>query len=211
MTPAERAENITRYRNMVAGDPEDDLAHFRLGQALMEDEQYGEAAKEFERTLELTPAFSRVFQFLGECLIKQGNKEKAAEVLTKGWTTANERGDRLPMEAMGKLLTSIGAPIPKPAAPKVEDDGGPGTGFRCKRPGCMEGKRAKQLAAPPLPDEIGLRVYQDVCAACWALWWKDLSIKVINELRLDLSSDFGQAEYDRHMREFLGFEEEPKA
>ena len=37
--------------------------------------------------------------------------------------------------------------------------------------------------------------------------FKDLSIKVINELRLDLSSEFGQAEYDRHMREFLGFEE----
>ena len=39
------------------------------------------------------------------------------------------------------------------------------------------------------------------------LWFKDLSIKVINELRLDLSSDFGQGEYDKHMREFMGFEE----
>ena len=89
---------------MVEGDPDDDLAHFRLGQALMEDGQYAEAVKAFERTLELTPAFSRVFQYLGECLIKDGQKEKAVEVLTKGWTTANERGDRMPMEAMEKLL-----------------------------------------------------------------------------------------------------------
>jgi Fe-S cluster biosynthesis and repair protein YggX len=208
MTAAERAEQITRYRNMVAGDADDDLAHFRLGQALMDDAQFTEAVKEFERTLELSPGFSRVFQFLGECLIKEGKNDKAKEVLTKGWLTASERGDRLPMEAMGKLLTSLGAPIPQAAAPKVEDDGEPGTGFHCHRPGCMEGKRARQLAAPPLPDEIGERIYRDICAACWTLWWKDLSIKVINELRLDLSSDFGQGEYDKHMREFLGVEDE---
>ena len=191
---------------MVAGDPDDDLAHFRLGQTLMEDGQFGEAAKEFERTLELTPAFSRVFQFLGECHIKEGKKEQAVDVLTRGWLTADERGDRIPKEAMEKLLTSLGAPIPKPVAPKLDDDG-PGTGFHCKRPGCMEGKRARQLTSPPLPDEIGRRVHENICYACWTLWWKDLSIKVINELRLDLSSDFGQAEYDRHMREFLGFDE----
>jgi Fe-S cluster biosynthesis and repair protein YggX len=70
----------------------------------------------------------------------------------------------------------------------------------------MEGKRARQLPAPPLPDADGERIYRDVCSACWTLWFKDLSIKVINELRLDLSSDFGQAEYDKHMREFMGFE-----
>jgi Fe-S cluster biosynthesis and repair protein YggX len=206
MTPAERAEQITRYRNMVQGDPDDDLAHFRLGQTLMDDGQFTEATKEFERTLELSPAFSRVFQFLGECLIKDGKNEKAADVLTRGWLTANERGDRLPMEAMAKLLTSIGAPVPKPVAPKVEDNE-PGTGFRCQRPGCMEGKRARQLPAAPLPDEIGQRIQREICAACWTLWLKDLSVKVINEHRLDLSSDFGQADYDRSMRDFFGFEE----
>lgn len=209
-TPAERAEQITRYRNMVEGDPDDDLAHFRLAQALMDDGQYPEAIKAFERTLELSPEFSRVFQFLGECLIKADQKERAVEVLTRGWKIANQRGDRLPMEAMGELLTSLGAPVPKPEPAKVEDEG-PGTGFRCQRPGCMEGKRARQLPAPPLPDAIGERIYRDICAACWTLWWKDLSIKVINELRLDLSSEFHQGEYDRHMREFMGFEDEPKA
>lgn len=208
-TPAERAEQIARYRNMVQGDPDDDLAHFRLGQALMEDGQFAEAATAFERTLELSPGFSRVFQFLGECHIKQGQTDKAVEVLTKGWVTADERGDRIPKEAIAKLLTSLGAPIPAPAAPKVEDDGDPGTGFKCQRPGCMEGKRARQLAAPPLPDAIGERISQTVCAACWNQWWKDLSIKVINEYRLDLSSDFGQAEYDKYMRDFLGIEDQP--
>ena len=206
MSTPETAKRIADFRNMVQGDPDDDLAHFRLGQALMDDGQHEEAIKSFERTLELTPGFSRVFQYMGECLIKAGQKEKAVEMLTKGWETANERGDRLPKEAMEKLLKSQGAPVPQTAAPTVEDEG-PGTGFKCKRPGCMEGKRARQLPAPPIPDAIGQSIYTDICAGCWNLWFKDLSIKVINELRLDLSSDFGQAEYDKHMRDFLGFDE----
>lgn len=205
MTPAERAEQINRFRNMVAGDPDDDLAHFRLAQLLMEDGQYAEAVGLFRRTLELSPEFSRVFQHLGECLLKLDQKDEAIRVLTEGWRVANERGDRVPKEAMERLLVSLGAPIPQPTTPKTEDDG-PGTGFRCQRPGCMQGKRARQLDAPPLPDAIGQRIYRDICAACWTLWWKDLSIKVINELRLDLSSEYGQADYDKHLREFMGFE-----
>ena len=50
------------------------------------------------------------------------------------------------------------------------------------------------------------RIQQNVCADCWNDWLRNYSIKVINELRLDLSTDHGQAEYDRYMREFLGLE-----
>lgn len=199
------AERIAQFRKMATDDPENELGHFRLGQLLMEDGQYAEAAKSFERTLELSPQFSKVFQLLGECLIETGEKDRAVEVLTTGWRNADEKGDRLPKEAMGKLLTRLGAPVPQPQAPA--DDGGPGTGFRCQRPGCMEGKRARPLPAPPIPDEIGERIYQTVCAGCWNDWFRNYSIKVINELRLDLSSEFGQDEYDRYMREFFGFEE----
>lgn len=199
------AERIAQFKKMATDDPDNELGHFRLGQLYMDDNQPAEAVKSFERTLELSPQFSKVFQLLGESLIKLDQKEKAVEVLTKGWHNADEKGDRLPKEAMAKLLTSLGAPVPQPAA-IVEDDGTPGTGYRCQRPGCMEGKRAKELPAPPIPDEIGLRIHQSICAGCWNLWFKDLSIKVINELRLDLSSEHGQNEYDRHMREFFGFE-----
>lgn len=202
------AEQIARFRFMAQEDPDNDLAHFRLGQFLMDDSQFEEAAKSFRRTLELTPEFSKVYQLLGECLIKLDKKDEAIETLTKGWTIADDRGDRMPRDAMAKLLEQLGAPVPKRQAP-VEADTGPGTGFRCQRPGCMEGKRAVQLPGPPVPDAIGERIHSDICAACWNLWWKDLSIKVINELRLDLSSEGGLYEYDRNMREFFGFEPEP--
>lgn len=201
------AERIAQFRKMATDDPDNELGHFRLGQLLMEDGQPADAVASFERTLELSPQFSKVYQLLGECFIKLDQKDKAAAILTTGWTTADERGDKMPRDAMAKLLTQLGAPVPKAVAPVAAADDGPDTGFRCQRPGCMEGKRAKPLAAPPVPDEIGVRIQQNVCAACWTLWFKDLSIKVINELRLDLSSEFGQSEYDRHMREFFGFED----
>jgi Fe-S cluster biosynthesis and repair protein YggX len=201
------AERIAQFRKMATDDPENELGHFRLGQLLVEDGQHAEAVASFERTLELSPQFSKVYQLLGECLVKLGQRDKAVEVLTSGWKMADERGDKMPRDAMTKLLTELGAPVPQTAPAAAGADDGPGTGFRCQRPGCMEGKRARQLPAPPVPDEIGERIYQSVCAGCWTLWMKDLSVKVINELRLDLSSEFGQTEYDKHMREFFGFEE----
>ena len=202
------SERIAQFRKMATDDPDNELGHFRLGQLLMEDGQFAEAVGSFERTLELSPEFSKVFQLLGECFMKLGQKDRAIEVLTTGWKTADDRGDKMPRDAIAALLTKLGAPVPQAAAAVVTDDG-PDTGFRCQRPGCMAGKSARQLPAPPVPDEIGETIHQTICAACWTLWFKDLSIKVINELRLDLSSEFGQKEYDRHMREFFGFEEEP--
>ncbi len=204
------AEQIARFRNMAQEDPENDLAHYRLGQFLLEDGQFEDAVKCFRRTLEITPEFSTAFKFLGESLLKLDKKSEAVEVFTKGWTIADDRGDRVPRDAMAKHLDQLGAPIPKKqvATTTTEDDGSPGTGFRCERPGCMEGKRAKQLDKPPLPDAIGLRIHAEICGACWTLWLKDLSVKVVNELRLDLSSEGGQHEYDKNMREFMGFEQE---
>ncbi|MBY0455961.1 MAG: Fe(2+)-trafficking protein [Gemmataceae bacterium] len=203
-----RAEQIERFRNMAKEDPENDLAHYRLGQYLLEDGQFEEAAQSFRRTLEIQPEFSTAFKFLGESLLKLDRRAEAVEVFTKGWAVADERGDRVPRDAMAKHLADLGAPVPKKVVAAPVDDGTPGTGFRCQRPGCMEGKRARQLDKPPVPDAIGLRIHQDVCAGCWTLWLKDLSVKVVNELRLDLSSEGGQHEYDKNMREFFGFEQE---
>ena len=204
------ADQIARFRNMAQEDPENDLAHYRLGQFLLEDGQFEEAAKCFRRTLEITPEFSTAFKFLGESLLKLDKKDEAVEVFTKGWTVADERGDRVPRDAMAKHLEQLGAAVPKKQAAAPADDGEPGTGFRCERPGCMEGKRARQLDKPPVPDAVGLRIHQEICSACWTLWLKDLSVKVVNELRLDLSSEGGQHEYDKNMREFFGFEQDTK-
>ena len=158
-------DRIAQFRKMATDDPENELGHFRLGQLLMDDGQPAEAVKSFETTLTISPQFSKVYQLLGECFTKLGQPEKAVEVMTRGWTVADQRGDKMPRDAMATMLAKLGAAIPKQET-KVEDDG-PDTGFRCERPGCPSGKRARHLDKPPLPGEIGTRIQTHICAGCW--------------------------------------------
>ncbi len=200
------SDRIAQFRKMTTDDPENELGHFRLGQLLMDDGQHAEAVKSFETTLQISPNFSKVYQLLGECHTKLEAPDKAIEVLNTGYGIANSRGDKLPRDAMANQLAKLGAPIPVATAANAEVDDGPDTGFRCSRPGCPEGKRARPLPQSPMEGEIGQKLKDTVCISCWNAWWKDFSIKVVNELRLDLSSESGQAEYDRALREFFGME-----
>src|SRR5437764_9027953 len=158
-------ERIAQFRKMASDDPENELGHFRLGQLLMEDQQYDEAAQSFQRALEVNPAFSKVYQLLAECRLKLGQRDAAVTVLNEGWKTADERGDKMPRDAMGRMLADLGEPVPQSKQPTATA-AGPG-GFACQRPGCPSGPAARQLPAPPLPDELGRRIYETVCADCW--------------------------------------------
>jgi Fe-S cluster biosynthesis and repair protein YggX len=197
-------ERIAQFRKMAGDDPDNELGHFRLGQLLLENGQLEEAAQSFRRTLELSPQFSKVFQLLGTCLIKLNRRDEAVKVLKEGFAVADERGDNIPRDEMAKLLVQLGEAAP--VAKKSHHGAGGGDGFRCKRPGCAAGPHARQLSKPPMNDELGQRIFQNVCASCWDYWLRDLSIKVINEMRLDLSTERGQEVYDQVMRETLGLE-----
>jgi Fe-S cluster biosynthesis and repair protein YggX len=170
---------------------------------LMEGEQYADAAASFRRTLELSPQFSKVYQLLGSCFVKQNKRDEAIEVWREGFAVADERGDNIPRDEMVKLLVQLGEPAP--VSKKTQGTkGGSGDGFHCQRPGCLAGANARQLAKPPMGDELGKKIYDQVCAECWDYWLRNLSIKVINEMRLDLSTEQGVEVYDQIMRETLG-------
>src|SRR5262245_32494076 len=106
-------DRIAQFRKMANDDPENELGHFRLGQLLMEAGQYEDAAASFRRTLELSPAFSKVYQLLGASLTKIGRNDEAGEVLTKGFTVADERGDNIPRDEMAKMLSELGKAVPQ--------------------------------------------------------------------------------------------------
>ncbi len=195
-------ERISQFRKMANDDPDNELGHFRLGQLLMEDGQFEEAVQSFRRTLALSPQFSKVFQLLGSCLIKLGRRDDAVKVLREGYTVAELRGDNVPRDEMIKLLVGLGEPAPVPVStPSIRAAGG---GFQCQRPGCLAGSHARQLPKPPMSDELGQRIHAQICAECWDYWLKNLSIKVINEMRLDLSMEKDCNTYDQMMRETLG-------
>ena len=195
-------ERITQFSKMSQDDPDNELGHYRLGQLLQEANRHEDAIRSFRRTLELSPQFSKVFLLLGKSQVALGRKDEAIATFQEGHKVATERGDRIPAGEIGKELEGLGVKPPEPAAsPEPE---GPETGFKCARLMCPAGKRARQLDKAPMPDELGQEIQHKVCADCWNAWFKDMSVKVINELRLDLSSEASMAEYDKHMREFLG-------
>jgi tetratricopeptide (TPR) repeat protein len=169
-------ERIAQFRKMANDDPDNELGHFRLGQLLMENLQFDEAIGSFRRTLELSPQFSKVYQLLGNCLIKLGKNEEAIQLLTEGFAVADERGDTIPRDEMSKLLVQLGQPAPVSQRGKSGATGAEG----------------------------GKKIFESVCADCWEYWLRNLSIKVINEMRLDLSTERGQEVYDQIMRETLG-------
>jgi Fe-S cluster biosynthesis and repair protein YggX len=199
-------DRIAQFRKMANDDPDNELGHYRLGQLLMEAQQHPEAIQSFRRTLELSPRFSKVFHLLAQSLLANHQRDEAIAVLGQGFDVADEQGDNLPREAMSAMLVELGQP--KPVSKKPTSGVAPlgEGGFRCQRPGCWAGARARQLEKPPWKDEIGQRIYTSICADCWRDWVSNYSVKVINELRLDLSSERGQEEYDKYMREFLGLE-----
>jgi Fe-S cluster biosynthesis and repair protein YggX len=200
-------ERIAQFRKMANDDPDNELGHYRLGQLLLEDKQYPEAIQSFRRTLERSPHFSKVFHLLAQTLLASNQRAEAIEVLRLGFHVADERGDNMPRDDMARLLVELGEPAPESKkATEVERGAAREGGFRCQRPMCAYGAHAQQLKAPPFNDEMGRRIQQSICAGCWNEWLRNYSIKVINELRLDLSTDRGQEEYDRYMREFLGLD-----
>jgi tetratricopeptide (TPR) repeat protein len=204
MSDPQLQERIAQFRKMAQDDPENELGHFRLGQLLMEDGQYEDAARSFQRTLVLSPAFSKVYHLLAQCQAKLGRRDEAVATLRDGFKVADQRGDKMPRDDMAKLLTELGEEVP---AVKQAARGSQEGEIACQRPGCVNGGYGPKLPAPPMPDELGKRIAASICADCWQDWFKNYSIKVINELRLDLSTEPGQDEYDKYMRGFFGFED----
>jgi tetratricopeptide (TPR) repeat protein len=204
MSDPQVQDRIAQFRKMAQDDPENELGHFRLGQLLMEDNQFEDAARSFQRTLVLSPAFSKVYHLLAQCQLKLGRRDEAVTTLKEGFKVADQRGDKMPREDMAKLLAELGEEVP---AARQADRGPQAGEIACARPGCVNGGYGPKLPGPPIPDELGRKIAETICADCWQDWFRNYSIKVINELRLDLSTEQGQEEYDKYMRGFFAFEE----
>lgn len=197
------AQRIAQFENMVQADPENDMAHFSLASAYAQTGRHADAAESFARCIALNPSMSKAYQLAGDSLIKAGRTDDAADLLTKGYIAAATRGDLLPKNAMASLLRQIGKPVPEvagKAAPTPAEGAG---SFVCKR----TGKPGNKMARPPFKGPVGQWIFENISKETFDQWIGQ-GTKVINELRLDLSRDEDNETYDRHMREYLGIDDD---
>ncbi|MEM7229658.1 MAG: Fe(2+)-trafficking protein [Planctomycetota bacterium] len=196
-------ERIAQFENMSAADPENDMAHFSLGNAYLQAGRSAEAAQSFERCIALNDEMSKAYQLAGEAMIAAGWADKAVDVLNTGYEVAAAKGDLMPRDAIADLLQSIGRTPPELSADverKAEELKASGS-FLCQR----TGRPGSQLPDPPMRGPLGEWIHANISAETWRDWIGQ-GTKVINELRLDFSREEDQATYERHMCDYLGIE-----
>jgi predicted Zn-dependent protease len=122
-------ERIEQFKKMAEADPNNKMGHFSLGKAYFDAGQFEHAVAPLKRTLELNPTYSKAYQLLGEAQAKTGDREQALATLTTGFKVADERGDRMPRDAMARVITELGGtPARRPAAIGCRGGGGRGRG-----------------------------------------------------------------------------------
>lgn len=202
---ARLAQRIAQFENMTAADPDNDMAHFSLGSAYLQAGRAAEAAQRFERVIELNADMSKAYQLAGEAMIEAGHEDRAVEVMEQGWRIAATRGDLLVRDGIADRLQSIGREAPslsaddEAEAARIAESGS----FICRR----TGRPGTPIESPPFRGPVGAWIGENISAETWRDWIGQ-GTKVINELRLDFSRDEDQETYDRHMREFLGIDDD---
>ena len=194
---------IEQFRTLAEQDPNDELAHFSLGNALFEAEQFQEAAQSFQRVVALNNQNSKAQERLGAAQIKCGDSELAIQTLRNGYIIAHKKGDLEPMNAMGTLLQELGTEPPAIGQKKtgVQGEKGSTGDWSC----CRCGGSGPKLTERPFKGELGEKVLETVCLNCWTEWVA-MGTKVINELKLPMYDPAAQETYDKHMVEFLSLE-----
>lgn len=196
-------ERLQRFRDMAAADPDNELAHFSLGKVYFEMRDLPNSEKSLRRTLELNPRHSVAHRILGQVLMETGHRDEAASLLKAGVLLAHQKGEFQPRNQMQDLLRAMGVEPPDPVKEDRARKGGAPGPFTCQR--C--GQPNPPMEEAPFENALGARIKEKICQDCWREWI-GMSIKVINEYRLNLASEQGAQVFDFHMKEFLGLSDE---
>ncbi|MFA6044017.1 MAG: Fe(2+)-trafficking protein [Phycisphaerales bacterium] len=197
-------QRIAQFETMVrpGADPDNDMAWFSLGGAYAQAGRHGEAAAAYTKCYELNPAMSKAYQLAGKALLDAGQRDAGVATLKAGYSSAAERGDRMPMKAMGELLEALGEKPPEVKGAGAATVATTTGSFVCKR----SGKPGTQMSRAPFKGPLGAWILANISKETFEGWIRQ-GTKVINEMRLDLSRDEDAATYDKQMREFLGIDD----
>lgn len=203
-------ELIEQYREMAKENPDDDLAQFALGQALLNAQRFAEAAPVFRHVIRVNPSYTRAYILLGESLDQDGDEDGAIEAWQLGYHASMKQGMLMNASEAQRQLESRGAPLTSEVVEllTLEEEEPISAEEAAREPSADEvrcarsGRIGKRMKFNPFDDSIGDFIQEQISQESWDDWM-EMSIKVINELRLDLGNAEHQAVYDRHMRDYL--------
>ncbi len=192
-------DRIEQFKKMAEADPQNEMGHLSLGKAYLDDNHFEEAIASLKRTLELNPTFSKAYHLLGDAQKQSGKNDEAIQTLTRGFEVADEKGDLMPRDEMGKLIAELGGTVPTAKSTRNTQTAVAGDAdFFCSR--C--GRPSNKMAERPIKGDLGEKIWNHICEACWQEWI-GMGTKVINELGLQLADAKSQQAFDEHMKEFL--------
>lgn len=200
---AQPSDRLAAFLKMADADPTNELAHFSLGKIYFEGRDLPRAEVSLRRTIELNPRHSVAHRILGQVLMETGRRDDAIEILRHGVLLAHEKGEFQPRNQMQEILRSMGVAPPDPARQERGAKPAAAGGFTCGR--C--GQPNPPIEEAPFDNDLGQKIMKSICQSCWREWIA-MSIKVINEYRLNLATEHGSKVFDDHMKEFLGIHDE---
>ena len=98
------SDRITRFKKVIAMDPNSETTLFGLGQAYLEEGRLEEAAQAFYRVIELKPDYTAAYYTLSTVLDKLGRKEDLIKVMEAGVKAGDKTGDHIPTQKMRAKL-----------------------------------------------------------------------------------------------------------
>lgn len=103
----EARERIGMFEEVLEIDPEDTIATFGMGSALMQLETYAEAAPFLARTVKLDKDYSAAYLKLGQCYEYLGQRDQAIDAYQRGVAVASRKGDLMPLKDMERRLKGL--------------------------------------------------------------------------------------------------------
>lgn len=98
---------IDQIRKMLAAEPNDVLLNYALAMELLNSGLADEALAQFDKVLQIDPAYSAAYMQKARALINLNRHDDARGVLQAGIKVAVERGDFHAKDKMEELLRAV--------------------------------------------------------------------------------------------------------
>ncbi|MCM8532448.1 MAG: tetratricopeptide repeat protein [Lentisphaeraceae bacterium] len=104
---AEAERRLGMFKQVLEIDPEDLIANFGLGKALLDSGKYEDAIPYLQKCLDVKKDYTVAYLNLGLAYMKSGNQAQAAEIFKNGIDCARISGDMMPGNEMESHLAKL--------------------------------------------------------------------------------------------------------